>query len=365
MTVWLTRPARFGAVAAVIWVLWLAAHGLGARQLGVAPIAQWDLAASATPWRVNPDHGWAVFGGALAVDRSPGVSVTFEPRFGGSVVVAAMWRQAGDADWHWVRFAHPLSQQWAYLDLSAEPSWTGTVHDLAIATDGGFPLTIRAVALEARGPMAEVSRAWRSFVVAELFDQFSINFLYGAQVNQVTWSVPIMLALALFALLQLVVARRRRQPLDWSSLIALALAAWVVLDLRFTADLAANARADVTRFPVIANADAVVANDDPLFAELVDAVRRAVPEHATIALYTDADAYMNKAQYVLFPRIVANWSGRKLPPLYAMLYHRPIRFDAASGLLTLAGAPQPARLIARPADDAAVFEMQWDRLPKH
>jgi hypothetical protein len=352
-------PPGFACCAALALLAWLAAPGIDAHGLGATPIAHWDLTNPAAPWRRDPGRGLITYSGApLPADLASGLSLDFQRWTGGQTLVDIVWRRSDEPRWRIVRFMHPLTRTWDYFDLASTPAWSGEVHDLRVMTYA----RVSGMTLEARGPLGELSRAWRSFATPEFLDENSINFMRGVQVRQIGWTVPLVVIWAVFLFLKLAEAWLRRRALDWRSLVVFSLALWIVLDLRFTWDLAANTRADVEHFPLGA-ADAVVRSEPPAFAVLAATVQAVVPAEATIDFVTDVVTSFNKAQYIFFPRVIGNWrpSHPQRPDYVVVFAARNVQFDPGRELLTLPGGRAlRARLVAHPVDAAFIFAVLPD-----
>ena len=350
----------FTLCAATAWLAYLALPGFGSARLGAQPIADWDLTASG-PWRSDPARGWASYiGDPLSADAAAGISVSIVPQ-PGLVQLAVMWQRAGESKWSGRQYRIEQARSWLYFGLARVPEWRGQISALRVATVGGEPLTVRRVTVEAAGPVAELSRAWRGFLVPELIEEHSPNFLMGAQVRGVGWALPVTLTLLAFVLVTLGHAAARRRAADWRTLAGVALAGWILLDLRFSGDLLANARIDMTRFGSLGTADVVGATHDPTYAALVQAVATQVPAHAALLFVTDDPGFMIRSQFVFFPHPVANWyhdwHGPAAEYLVAFRTQR-VQFDAPRGLLTLSdGTAVPTRLVAQAGDGAFVVAL--------
>lgn len=344
---WPLSPLGFAVCMVAAWMLWVIAPGWRHDGWGATPIGEWTLGDPRSPWQHDPLKGTFTYtGGLLPVDRSPGVSIRFDEAAGGSMQVGIYWHRFGGGHWSGGDFPHPLGHTWQYFDLAAYPPWNGQVYELTIKTYA----PVRAITLESRGAFAELSRAWRAFTVAEILDEPSMNFLRAPQFHGIDWTVLLATTCLLYVLVQIAVAGMRRRRLDWPALVAFALGAWVLADLRFSVDLAVNARGDAHRFPQIADADAVLHAERPDYAALAATVKQLVPPDAVMTLLTDSSTHLNKAQYLYAPRVVENWQAWvfRRPEYVVTFAARDARYDPVGQRLTVLGSVAlPARLLAQ------------------
>jgi hypothetical protein len=220
-------------------------------------------------------------------------------------------------------------------------------------------MQLSAVTLEVSGVWAGLRRAWHGFWVNEIFDDSAVNFRDGSRILTMGFSTLVAVGVVAFLSVKLLQGARSRR-LDWRSLSVLALGGWLVLDLRFTYDLVANARVDRLRYPSFAVADAVVSTDPYTpFAELVSAVEAHVPANAKIAFLTDHWTYLIKAPFVFFPRqVVKRKKNLKRQADYVVLF---LKDDASYldrvRLLSVEGEKVVARPIAQVEDVGTVYEV--------
>jgi hypothetical protein len=134
----------------------------------------------------------------------------------------------------------------------------------------------------------------------------------------------------------------------------------VVLDLRFTCDLMANARVDRVRYPSFGVADAVVSTDPYTpFAELVAAVETHVPADAVLAFLTDHWTYLIKSPYVFFPRqVVKGRKNLKRRADYIVVFLKDrAAYVERSQQLTVDEEKVVAKQIAKIDDVGAIYEV--------
>lgn len=301
MTSWLTRPAPFAAAAVLLGLVWLAIPGIRDAEWGGPPLARWNLERDGF-WLRDPYDRWIIFPGVdLQASQVSGLGLSFDA-VGGDLPLAVVWRRAGDETEYSKALAHSLSRSWTYVDLSEEPNWVGEIDALGLRSLHDGPMQLKSVTLEVPGVSATLTRAWRSFWVPEIFDESAVNFRDGTRILTMGFAAALGFIVLAFLAVR-IVQGGAIQRLDWRSLCIFAFGGWIVLDLRFTYDLAANAMVDRARYPSFGVADAVVSTDPyKPFADLVTAVEAHVPADARVAYLSDHWTYLIKGPFVFFPR---------------------------------------------------------------
>ena len=253
-------------------------------------------------------------------------------------------------------------------------AWVGNIQGLALAMSGPIvePVRIRGVrtrSLSAGELLGDRVGEWLAF---EGWAGTSINTINGgADVQELP--LPLLLAAAVMLAAAIVAGLRRRKPGavpmgTYAALMALALGAWLVLDVRWMWNLARQVSVTADRFAGKSWTDKHLAVEDgPLFAFVQKArsVMPATPERVIVA--ADSDYFRGRAAYHLYPHNVFFYArANTLPPpeqfrpgSWFLVYHRAgIQFDAARGLLRWDNlAPVKAELkLAGPG--AALFQIR-------
>jgi len=354
----LLTPGRFALCALAVYLLWLIAPGVVAGRWRSPPLRIWNEQSDGATWVRNRDEGW-VYALTEAFDAaaSPGLALRIEPTHGGQAVLEVQWRAFGEEAWHSHRFVCELGRTYGFYRLDADPGWVGEVSELAVRILERPAPEILALAVESRGVEASLRRAWDGFRTVEIFGDTAINTLSGTRVAGLGLSAVLSLALLAY-LVPTLAAARRDSARAWRAFFTVALGAWCVLDLRFSADLVANARVDWARFPLLADADALVRGGPPEYTALVDAVREHVPESARTVFLTDDPGFLIRAKYVFYPR-PAGQTGKRARitdnDYFVLFRDSGSRFDAATRTLRLRdGRDVPVRLIAT-TDGGAIY----------
>jgi len=330
------------ALAAVVlgWSCAVVFASAGPTWLGAAPLAVWDESSLGTTWKRDAGDRWAyaVHAGFAAAD-SPGVWVDVEPGRAGEVQVQLRWRSSDDATWQIAVVPHHLSRDHVFFDLSHDPSWRGIVRQLFVAIVHDADLPVRRIVLERYGAIAALRRALREVASGELFGgQSTVNVLHGPTLLGVSLTLWIAATLGVLIAIEIVAARTAGRAIRFRRVLLALCCGWLVLDLRFSVDLATNAAADWLRYPTLAEADAVATFGGPQFRAMVESVRAHVPPDASMAILSNDPLHVIRAKYLFYPRTLVgplrlrNWRR----PDYIVIYrYSALSYDSAKGILTL------------------------------
>jgi hypothetical protein len=227
--------------------------------------------------------------------------------------------------------------------------WLGTIEGLALAMKGPLsePVRIRGVVAKASSAPEVLRERVREWFAFESWTGTSINTVTGGADLQ-DLPLPLLLACAVVVAALVVVALRRFRPSllpasAFASIVALALVAWLVLDLRWTANLVRQVDATAERFAGKSALDKRLAVEDgPLFA-FVQKAKEAMPDTpARVFVAADSDYFRGRAAYHLYPHNVFFLArGNALPPRESLragdwllvFNRRGVQFDAAHGRL--------------------------------
>jgi hypothetical protein len=227
--------------------------------------------------------------------------------------------------------------------------WLGTIEGLALAMKGPLsePVRIRGVVAKASSApevLRERAREWFAF---EAWTGTSINTVTGGADLQ-DLPLPLLLAFAVVVAALVVVALRRFRPSllpasAFASIVALAVLAWLLLDLRWTANLVRQVDATAERYAGKSAVDKRLAVEDgPLFA-FVQKAKEAMPDApARVFVAADSDYFRGRAAYHLYPHNAFFLArGNAMPPRESLrpgdwmlvFNRRGVQFDAAQGRL--------------------------------
>jgi len=195
--------------------------------------------------------------------------------------------------------------------MGADPHWIGRITGLALTIHGPLtrPIRIRGLIVkpaDAEGTMLDRVREWTAF---EPWTGASINSVTGGADIQ-DLPLPLLLAFAV-GLAGAALAYGSRHELRANApelavaVAVLFVAAWFLLDVRWTYNLALQTRGTALRYADKDwRAKHLAAEDGPLFA-FIEKVRQALPSTpARVFVLADAAYFRGRAAYHLYPHNV-------------------------------------------------------------
>lgn len=213
------------------------------------------------------------------------------------------------------RGAHPAS-----LAMSDEPDWRGEITGLALVVRGKLsaPLILYNVKLRpvnARTALADLISDWTS---REVWHGGSINFIYGGRAEANMAIVP---AAALWSLLAIGIYvawhKWRKRSLNLNLITALILIAWLVVDLRWQANLLSNLQETYARYAGKTWIEKHRAAEDGDLFDFIQAVKiKLGASPARVFMFSDFDYLRGRGAYHLYPQNVYYLiKDSTLPPL--------------------------------------------------
>lgn len=228
------------------------------------------------------------------------------------------------------------------------PAWIGNIDGIALAMRGPIaePVRIRGVvakSLSAREVITDRVREWFAF---EAWSGTSINTVTGGADLQ-DLPLPVLLAgtVAIAALILFVMGRWRPSALPlgvFASVVAIALAAWLVLDARWMWNLVRQVDATAERFGGKSWAEKRLAVEDgPLFAFIQKAKETMPKTPARVFVAADSPYFRGRAAYHLYPHNAFAPRNNVLPEpaqvrsgdWIAVYLRKGVQYDAAQGKL--------------------------------
>lgn len=255
------------------------------------------------------------------------------------------------------------------IALTADERWRGDMMAFGLVARGPLQGPIRLQSVEfvpaALGWEQVLSVMGRNWAHLEGWSGGSVNFHVGALRNE-RWLTPVVMAalwaaFALGALLVLgVLVTRRLRWRHWSLSLLLAwLGGWLLLDLRWQAELVNRARQTLAAegaAPDVAQQRALVSMREKITE----------PNARVIVVSDDVVSYAtHRARYHLLP-LRSSFGVERLPRgdqvrpgdyLLLISYRGPIRFDSAAGLLTTGESTLRVELLARTPEAGALFRI--------
>jgi hypothetical protein len=228
------------------------------------------------------------------------------------------------------------------------PAWIGNIDGIALAMRGPIaePVRIRGVvakSMSAREVASDRVREWFAF---EEWNGTSINTVTGGADLQ-DMPLPVLLAATVGIAVLILLALRRWRPSAlpsgmFVSVVAIALAAWLVLDARWMWNLVRQVDATADRFGGKSWTDKRLAVEDgPLFAFMQKA-KEAMPD-TPVRVFVAADSayFRGRAAYHLYPHNAYAPRANVLPEpaqvkpgdWIAVYLRKGVQYDPAQGKL--------------------------------
>lgn len=251
------------------------------------------------------------------------------------------------------------------------PAWIGRIEGLALAIRGAIaePIRIRGVTVRPHDAPEIAKERLREWFAFEGWTGTSINTVTGGADLQ-DLPMPLLLAAAV-ALATLIVAGLARWrpalfPLGVAgSLAAFALAAWLLLDLRWAWNLARQVEATAAEFAFKSFEDKRLAVEDGQLYAFVARARELMPrEPARVFVVADSHYFRGRAAYHLAPhRVYFDPRANTIPGPEAfrpgdwfVVYQRKgVQFDASQGRLRWNNLPPVSAELKLASRGAALF----------
>ncbi|MHB8496254.1 MAG: hypothetical protein ACYC9Z_01205 [Casimicrobiaceae bacterium] len=260
------------------------------------------------------------------------------------------------------------------VDLRNNSHWIGRIKGLALALHGPLAnaVAVRGVIARPGSAMETLGDRFREWTMYTRWNGSSINTVTGGADSQ-GLPLPLLLAvaIALAAAPLFVIARRRvsaTRAATAAAVIAITLGAWLVLDLRWSAQLLRQVGETAQQY---AGKDwrerHLAAGDGTLFA-FIDKVRGLLPDRQVrVFVVADADYVRARAVYHLYPYNA--WyvpAQNLLPPVdrlhkgdWIVVYQRHgVQYDAAAHRLRWDGGATVAADLKLADHGGALFEVQ-------
>jgi hypothetical protein len=258
------------------------------------------------------------------------------------VELALLWMRSDESKHI---FRHPIDLSHGRplpLFLDRDPEWRGQIAKLALSIKGPIPTPWRLVRIELTevdpaSILASLVADWTAF---EPWEGHSINVVFGGLERQRVY-LPLLAFVASVLAVTLLVAwsKRRHRKLAPTFLILPFIIGWLVLDLRWQANLLQQADQTYDLFGGLSWEERHLKMEDGDLFRFVQSARKRLPlQPVRIFAISDFEYFRLRAGYHLYPNNVLafDWSdpGILRPGDYLLLYQKSdVRFDVTNSQL--------------------------------
>jgi hypothetical protein len=253
------------------------------------------------------------------------------------------------------------------VTLARDPNWVGRISGIALLVQGPFPGPFRVRGVTAK-PMSALEVAgdrFREWVRFEPFTGTSVDGIAGGDdVEELPLPALLTLGVLVASLVALGVSRAGRTPATLPAMLAaIFVAAWLVQDARWFANLARQTRATGERYAGLGWREKHLAAEDGALFAFIEKVRAALPPApARVFVVADAHYFRDRAAYHLYPHnVLFDPYANTMPDVtrmragdYIVVYQRRgVQYDPGGGRLRWdGGAPISAELVLGDAGSA-------------
>ncbi len=194
--------------------------------------------------------------------------------------------------------------------VAGAPGWMGRIRGLGLSVAGALPRPYRVNAVSAKpmGAAELLSDRAAEWLAFEGWNGTSINVVVGgAESQDLPLPVAVGLAVGIAILLLLLIHRLRPAllPHVGTGVAVVFLGGWLVLDLRWSANLARQVALTTSTFAGKDDRDRRLADVDGVLYEFIDRARAVLPPSPQrVWVVSDAPFFNGRAAYHLYPHNV-------------------------------------------------------------
>ncbi|MEP4149552.1 MAG: hypothetical protein ABJL54_20205 [Halioglobus sp.] len=174
------------------------------------------------------------------------------------------WRNgSGEEDLHSIDIGAPGKK---LVNLAVSPNWTGTVTEVGFLfyEDEDRKVEVRSLEVRTRTLKDMVIVTWQDWTTMSHWSQKSVHYV-PAGAESAPIKLPILMAGWLLITTLLAVVLRRVSPAPTVSIVICAIAAWIILDLRWTTNLIDQSGDTLHYYSTHSNLHLDIAQDKELF----------------------------------------------------------------------------------------------------
>ena len=257
--------------------------------------------------------------------------------------------------------------------VAGVPGWIGRIRGLGLSVAGPLPqpFHLRGVTVKPMGAgevLADRAREWLAF---EGWKGTSINVVVGgADVQDLPLPAAVAVAAGIAILLLLLIHRLRPAllPHVGTGVAVVFLGGWLLLDLRWSVDLARQVARTAGTFAGKDDRDRRLADVDGVLYEFIDRARAVLPAAPQrVWVVTDAPYFNGRAAYHLYPhnvhfqprdRALPDRSFIKPGDWLLVFNRRGVEFNARNETLRWDGGAELPAELKLPGNAAALFRFK-------
>ena len=206
----------------------------------------------------------------------------------------------------------------APLELKADDGWSGTITGVALLVRSKLPAPLRVgeVRMISRSASAAASELFRQWSEGIVLRGYSVSFPFDAErAHSLAPLAAVALAEGLAMSVYLLLAYWRGWRRDRRVLWGIFLGGWLLLDLRWQANLWSEVAERGHRFAGKTSEEKHLAADDAALFVLVEKMKSALPAApARVVLFCDNASLCSRAAFLLYPHNVHRAYHRTVPP---------------------------------------------------
>jgi hypothetical protein len=215
------------------------------------------------------------------------------------------WRRLETGSRNFSQPLQRLTEGFAPLNLVANPDWRGTITGIAVIVRGPAvaPVEIAGVRLSS-GSALSTARAtlaeWAAFIPLK---GYSIAFPFdGERSAYMALVKAVAIAIGIAIVLYLFISRRRGRPADARVLWAIFAGSWLLLDLRWQANVFRQVAITAERFAGKTSEEKLLTGEGPELVALVRETKDLLPPPpARVLFLCDAYVISLRGAYLLYP----------------------------------------------------------------
>ena len=215
------------------------------------------------------------------------------------------WRTRERGNQNFSQPLQRLTEGFVPLNLVANENWRGTITGVALVVRGPLvaPIEIASLRLSPASAAATARETLTQWTAGIPLKGYSIAFPFDAErANYMPPAKAVAIATALAILACLFIARTRKRPVDTRVLWAIFAGGWLLLDVRWQANMFRQVADTAERFAGKTSEEKLLAGEGSEVVNLVSEVKGLLPPGpARVLFLCDTDVIGLRGAYLLYP----------------------------------------------------------------